>query len=229
MPPELLAITPPTVAKSVLAGSGPRRRLYGSSTRFTWPRAVPGRTLATAPSSSTVTPVKWRRTSTRIPSLWLWPFRLVPADRSVTGMSCSRPKRRTFATSSASCACTTAFGNIRYGLASDAYLIRSSARLCTRPGPSSDSSAAARGCGVPSAIHSGAGPVPGSVASGAIRLTSGCRRGTSLRALEERHPGRDPDLDQLGLRGRDRGFELRAKLVDAADLARLHAVPAGDL
>ncbi len=88
MPPELFATTPPTVAKSVLAGSGPRRRLYGlSSTRFTWPSAVPGRTLATAPSSSTFTPVKWRRTSTRIPSLWPWPFRLVPAERSVTGMS----------------------------------------------------------------------------------------------------------------------------------------------
>ena len=46
MPPELLATTPPTVAKSVLAGSGPSRRLYGARTRFAWPSAVPGRTRA---------------------------------------------------------------------------------------------------------------------------------------------------------------------------------------
>ena len=170
-------MTPPTVAKSVLAGSGPRRRLHGSRTRLAWPRAVPGRTLTAAPSSSTLTPAKWRRTSTRMPSLWLCPFRLVPAERSTTGMPRSRPKRKSFATSPASRACTTARGNIRYGLASEAYLIRSSARGCRRPGPSSDSRSPRRGSGVPRAIQSGAGPVPGSVVSGAIRWTSGARRG----------------------------------------------------
>ena len=34
MPPELLAITPPTVAMSVLAGSGPSRLPNSASTRL---------------------------------------------------------------------------------------------------------------------------------------------------------------------------------------------------
>ena len=46
MPPELLAITPPTQAMSVDAGSGPSRKPCGASTRLTWPSTVPGRTRA---------------------------------------------------------------------------------------------------------------------------------------------------------------------------------------
>ena len=42
MPPELFAITPPTVAKSVDAGSGPTRRLWRSSPRLTCPSVLPG-------------------------------------------------------------------------------------------------------------------------------------------------------------------------------------------
>ena len=91
MPPELLAITPPTVAMSVLAGSGPSFRPYGASTRLAWPSSVPALTRARRPSSSTVTPSKWRRTSTRIPSPWPCPFRLVPPARSVTGIPARRP------------------------------------------------------------------------------------------------------------------------------------------
>ena len=44
MPPELLAITPPTVAMSVDAGSGPRRRPCSARSAFTWPSSVPGST-----------------------------------------------------------------------------------------------------------------------------------------------------------------------------------------
>ena len=91
MPPELFATTPPTVAMSVDAGSGPSLRPCGARTRFAWPSTVPGLTRARAPSSSTSTPRQCRRTSTRIPSVWLWPFRLVPPARNVTGMPCSRP------------------------------------------------------------------------------------------------------------------------------------------
>ena len=47
------------------------------------------RASALVPSAST--PRQCRRTSTRIPSVWLWPFRLVPPARNVTGMPCSRP------------------------------------------------------------------------------------------------------------------------------------------
>ncbi len=91
IPPELLATTPPTVAMSVLAGSGPSLRPCGARTRLAWPRTVPGLTRARAPSSSTATPPKWRRTSTRMPSLWPWPLRLVPPARKVTGIPFSRP------------------------------------------------------------------------------------------------------------------------------------------
>ena len=41
MPPELLATTPPTVAKSVDAGSGPTRRACLTSSRLTCPSTVP--------------------------------------------------------------------------------------------------------------------------------------------------------------------------------------------
>ena len=46
IPPELLAITPPTQAMSVLAGSGPSLRPCGARTRFAWPSTVPGLTRA---------------------------------------------------------------------------------------------------------------------------------------------------------------------------------------
>ena len=113
IPPELLARTPPTVAMSVEAGSGPSLVPYGASTRLAWPSTVPGLTRARAPSSRTATPAKWRRTSTRMPSLWPWPLRLVPPARKVTGIPRSRPKASTLATSSASRAITTARGKSR--------------------------------------------------------------------------------------------------------------------
>ena len=56
IPPELLAITPPTQAISVEAGSGPSRRPCGASSRFACPSTVPGRTRARAPSASIATP-----------------------------------------------------------------------------------------------------------------------------------------------------------------------------
>ena len=46
IPPELLAITPPTVAMSVDAGSGPSLRPCGARTRLACPSTVPGRTRA---------------------------------------------------------------------------------------------------------------------------------------------------------------------------------------
>ena len=101
IPPELLATTPPTQAMSVLAGSGPSLRPCGARTRLAWPSTVPGLTRASAASissppsrgvpGSTATPPKWRRTSTRMPSLWPWPLRLVPPARKVTGIPFSRP------------------------------------------------------------------------------------------------------------------------------------------
>ena len=49
MPPELLAMTPPTVAMSVLAGSGPSLRPWGARTRLAWPSIVPGWTARARP------------------------------------------------------------------------------------------------------------------------------------------------------------------------------------
>ena len=91
IPPELFAITPPTQAMSVLAGSGPSLRPWGASTRFAWPSSVPGLTRARAPPSSTATPPQCRRTSTMIPSPCPCPLRLVPPARSVTGIPLRRP------------------------------------------------------------------------------------------------------------------------------------------
>ena len=91
IPPELLAITPPTQAMSVEAGSGPSLRPSGARTRLAWPSTVPGPNRARAPSASTATPRKWRRTSTRMPSDWPWPLRLVPPARKVTGVAVRRP------------------------------------------------------------------------------------------------------------------------------------------
>ena len=42
IPPELLAITPPTQAMSVEAGSGPSLRPCLASSRLTWPSTIPG-------------------------------------------------------------------------------------------------------------------------------------------------------------------------------------------
>ncbi len=90
IPPELLAITAPTVAMSLLAGSGPSAYPCSRSTRFATPTSVPGLTRARRPPSSTSTPYQWRRTSTRMPSVCPWPFRLVPPPRKVMCMPCSR-------------------------------------------------------------------------------------------------------------------------------------------
>ena len=176
IPPELLASTPPTQAMSVLAGSGPSLRPWGQRTRLAWPRTVPGLTRALAPSSSTSTPVQCRRTSTRIPSLWDWPLRLVPPARKVTGTLDAREYARTFAMSFESRAITTALGSSRYGLASEAYRTRSITRVSTRPGPSNSISSERRGSGVPEASSSGARSVAASLLSGAIRVTSGASR-----------------------------------------------------
>jgi len=81
---------------------------------------APGATDTLLPSSSTSMPPKCRRTSTSIPSLWLCPFRLEPPARKVTPMPLSRPKAITLPMSSSDFAMTTAFGSLRYGLASDA-------------------------------------------------------------------------------------------------------------
>ena len=56
IPPELFAITPPTVAASVLAGSGPSLHPCRASNAFARPSTVPGRTRARPPPSSTLTP-----------------------------------------------------------------------------------------------------------------------------------------------------------------------------
>ena len=113
IPPELLATTPPTQAMLVEAGSGPRRRLRRASNRLACPRTTPGCARRRAPSSSTRTRRQWRRTSTRIASLWLWPLRLVPPARKVTGTPSSVAQRRSLPMSSTSRGTATAWGMSR--------------------------------------------------------------------------------------------------------------------
>ncbi len=125
MPEALLATTPPTVQAMALAGSGPRTLPYRARVALARMTVVPGRMRARAPSSRTCTPVKWRRTSTRMSSPWAWPFRLVPAARKTR----SRPWERAYPMiaemSSVVSGRTTTCGTNRYGLASEAYLTRS--------------------------------------------------------------------------------------------------------
>ena len=62
------------IAMSVLAGSGPRRARAGPARRLTWPSTVPGpHAHGAPPSSSTSSRCQWRRTSTRMPSVWRLP------------------------------------------------------------------------------------------------------------------------------------------------------------
>ena len=89
IPLALLAITPPIVHAALEPGSGPSRKPWGLSTAFALARIVPGRLRSTRPSSSTVQPIQCRMTSTRMPSPWDCPERLVPAARKVTGIECS--------------------------------------------------------------------------------------------------------------------------------------------
>jgi hypothetical protein len=81
-----LAITPPTQAMSVLAGSGPSLRPYGASTRLTCPSTLPGRARTRVPSSSASIPRQCRRTSTSTLSVCACPLRLVPPARNTSGV-----------------------------------------------------------------------------------------------------------------------------------------------
>ena len=56
-----------------------------ASRAFTWRTVAPGCTRTRAPSSSTSTSRKCRRTSTSTPSVTAWPLRLVPPERKVSG------------------------------------------------------------------------------------------------------------------------------------------------
>ena len=76
-------MTPPTVAAPLEAGSGPSLRPNGASCALARASTIPQPTASTSPPSSGRAQEKRRRTSTRIPSPWDCPLRLVPAARKV--------------------------------------------------------------------------------------------------------------------------------------------------
>ena len=91
IPLALLATTPPIVAAAFDAGSGPSRYPWRLRAALARARMVPGLLRRVRPPSSTVHPIQCRMTSTRIPSPWDCPDRLVPAARNVTGIECACP------------------------------------------------------------------------------------------------------------------------------------------
>ena len=194
-------MTPPTVAMSVLAGSGPSATAVGRSTRLAWPSTVPGRTRAASPPSSTSTPREVPADVDQDPVALALAVQaraaaaeghrdpLLAAEgehlRDVVGVARLHDRLREQPVGA------------RVGGVADQVDRRGSS---TRSAPSSDSSCERSGCGVPAATQSGA--------RSGVRV--GRLRGDPLDVwleqrheprwmLEERHPGRDPDLDQLGL------------------------------
>src|SRR3954468_8770126 len=123
-------------------------------------------------------------------------------------------------------AMTTTFGIRRYGLASDAYRIRSIGRVSTRSSPSSATRSARSGSGVPLATDAGAASGYGPPSGWPIRVMSGASRSTRL---EHRHPGRDAHLDELRPARRDRGAQRLARVVSRGRLDRVDAVGGGEL
>lgn len=93
-----------------LAGSGPSFAPYGFRARLTRAAIVPGPTRTRAPPSSTSIRRQYRPTSTRTPSVWAWPDKLVPAARKVIGTSRSRHRANSAWISTTDSASTTALG-----------------------------------------------------------------------------------------------------------------------
>ena len=115
IPPELLATTPPTRgdvgAGRVGAELAPVRG--EDAVGVAEDRAGPDPGAARRPPRPRRR-AKWRRTSTRMPSVWPWPLRLVPPARKVTGIAAARGRRRgPWRRRSASWAITTACGKSR--------------------------------------------------------------------------------------------------------------------
>lgn len=113
IPLALLAITPPTHAAALLAGSGPRIRPNRATRAFARARMAPDSARSRCPSSSTVTLSKCRRTSSRMSSPCDCPLRLVPAARRMIRRLVRVAKRNTPATSRPSRATTTTRGTRR--------------------------------------------------------------------------------------------------------------------
>ena len=193
------------------AGSGPSLRPYGASTRLAWPSTVPGAHPRARRRRRRPRPrAKWRRTSTRMPSLWAWPLRLVPPARRVTGIA-------------RAAAVGEHLGDV-VGVAGHHHRLRDQpvgagvggvADEVERPGRAPGRRRAARSArraaapGVPPASSSGTRSARRRSSGRSLgrreRLDGFGRRAGAISAshraphqLEEPHPGRHPDLDQLG-------------------------------
>lgn len=95
LPPELLPIMPPMVARLAVEVSGPNTRPDGAAARFSWAWTTPGSTRAVrASGSSSTMRFRWRDRSRTSPGPTVCPARLVPAPRGTSGTPCSAARRR---------------------------------------------------------------------------------------------------------------------------------------
>ena len=188
---------------------GAEPRPCGARTRLAWPRIVPVPIRTAAPSSSTASPRKWRRTSTRMPSVCPWPLRLVPPARKVTGIAAARGRRRgpwrRRRASSPSPRRAAAAGRGWRRRRSGRGRRDGRGRGRRRAAPRVRRAAAGRCRRRPSR---GRGPGTGTGRRASARRGRGrAASGGRAPSLEERHPGRDRDFDQLRLRGGERRRE----------------------
>ena len=112
-PVALLATAPPTVATLALEGSGPNMRPRGARVLFRPSIEIPGSTLTLFPAVSTsITSFMYFERSRIIPSPTACPARLVPAPRTVTGISRAEASETVIRTSWRSLGITIACGRI---------------------------------------------------------------------------------------------------------------------
>ena len=210
MPPELLAITPPTQAMSVEAGSGPSLQPCGASTRLTWPSTVPG----CDPRAGAVV---LDRDAAEVAA---------DVDQDPVGLALAVEARAAGAEDDrgrGAPAVGEHLGDVGRrrgpsprpsGTAGRGWRRRRSGRCrrrapSTRSAPSRATRSPRSGSGVPPATQSGAASALGGRAAPAPAARPSARAAPSLRPLrparlEQPHPRRDADLDQLRPVGGDR-------------------------
>ena len=122
LPAELLPIMPPIVARLAVEVSGPKPSPWGRAARLRSSCTTPGPTRTRrATGSSAVIASMWREVSSTMPRAPIvWPERLVPAPREITGTPKRPATAIAAATSPASRGKATTSGSAAYMLASPA-------------------------------------------------------------------------------------------------------------
>ena len=213
MPPELFAITPPTVAMSVLAGSGPARGRAAQARRSRRRAPCPAARAQVGRPPPPSRPRQWRRTSTRMPSPCAWPLRLVPpaaeGDRHAGAARVGHHLGDVVRI-------VRHHHRLRESAGTGWRRRRSAPGRRRAPGPGRRPAAPRAPSAAARACRRRARRAPGRARARPpaerAAMTSG-RTAPRSRRPYERHAGLDRDLDQLGRAGGDRLCQRRAQLV----------------